>query len=49
VLFTWSRLWEQTRLIFSDWIGVTMLGAIGGLGFVTLLVLVRPYKSIPVR
>jgi leader peptidase (prepilin peptidase) / N-methyltransferase len=49
VLFTWSRLWVQTRMIFSDWISVLMLGAVGGLGFVVLLVLVQLYKSIPVR
>ena len=49
VLFTWSRIWEQTRLIFSDWISVAMLGAIGGFGFLVLLVLVQLYKSIPAR
>ena len=49
VLFTWSRLWEQTRLIFSDWMSVAILGAVGGLGFVVLLFLVQLYKSIPTR
>ena len=49
VLFTWSHLWEQTRMIFSDWVSVAMLGAAGGLGFVVLLFLVQLYKSIPTR
>ena len=49
VLFTWGRLWEQTRIIFSDWISVAMLGSAGGLGFVVLLFLVQLYKSIPTR
>jgi leader peptidase (prepilin peptidase)/N-methyltransferase len=47
VLFNWSRLWEQTRMIFSDWLSIAALGVIGGGGFVLLLWLVRLYKSIP--
>ena len=49
VLFTWGLLWEQTRLIFSDWLSIATLGGVGGLGFVTLLALVQLYKSIPAR
>lgn len=49
VLFTWTYLWSQTRLIFSDWISVSILGLIGGGGFVLLLMLLRLYKSIPTR
>ena len=49
ILFSWSQLWERTRLIFSDWISVFALGAIGGVGFVLLLVLVKLYKSIPTQ
>ena len=49
VLFSWSRLWEQTRMIFSDWMSVAMLGTAGGVGFVVLLFLVQLYKSIPTR
>lgn len=49
VLFNWSRLWEQTRLIFSDWLSIAVLATIGGGGFVILLWLVQLYKSIPTR
>lgn len=49
VLFNWSRLWEQTRMIFSDWLSLAALGTIGGGGFILLLWLVRLYKSIPTR
>jgi leader peptidase (prepilin peptidase)/N-methyltransferase len=49
VLFTWTRLWEQTRMIFSDWLSVAALATIGGGGFVLLLSLIRLYKSIPTR
>jgi len=49
VLFNWGRLWEQTRLIFSDWLSIATLGGVGSVGFVTLLALVQLYKSIPAR
>ena len=49
VLFTWGYLWEQTRIIFSDWLSVLVLASIGGGGFVLLLGLLRLYKSIPTR
>jgi leader peptidase (prepilin peptidase)/N-methyltransferase len=49
VLFSWSQLWAQTRMIFSDWLSVAVLGGIGVCGFVLLLGLVRLYKSIPTR
>lgn len=49
VLFRWAWLWGQTRMIFSDWLGMAMLAGIGGVGFVALLVLVRLYRAIPGR
>lgn len=49
VLFTWSQLWRLTRLVFSDWLSVTTLALIGGVGFVLLLWLVQLYKAIPTR
>ena len=49
VLFCWSHLWHQTRLIFSDWVSVALLGAVGGGGFVLLLVMLQLYKAIPTR
>lgn len=49
VLFTWNRLWLETRLIFSDWISVATLAAVGGGGFVLLLFLLQLYKAIPTR
>ena len=49
VLFNWGRLWEQTRMIFSDWLSVAALGGIGSVGFVLLLGMVRLFKSIPTR
>ena len=49
VLFGWQSLWQQTRLIFSDWLSVGILGAAGGFGFVILLSLVQLYKSIPTK
>ena len=49
VLFRWGRLWELTRVTFSDWLSLTVLAGIGGLGFVMLLGVVRLYRAIPVR
>ena len=49
VLFFWSWLWERTRLIFSDWLGLGILAGAGALGFVALLGLVRLYRAIPTR
>ena len=49
LLFNWGRIWEQTRIIFSDWLSLVTLGTIGSVGFVLLLGLVRLYKSIPTR
>ncbi len=49
VLFRWGWLWQQTRVIFSDWLSLTVLAGIGGIGFVLLLGLVRLYRAIPVR
>lgn len=49
VLFRWSWLWGQTRVIFSDWLSLTVLAGIGGGGFVLLLGLTRLYRAIPVR
>ena len=49
VLFRWGWLWERTRLVFSDWLGLAILAAAGGGGFIVLLGLVRAYRAIPVR
>jgi leader peptidase (prepilin peptidase)/N-methyltransferase len=49
VLFRWAWLWDKTRLIFSDWLGMAMLAGIGAVGFVALLILVRLYRAIPGR
>jgi leader peptidase (prepilin peptidase)/N-methyltransferase len=49
VLFRWGWLWENTRLVFSDWLGMGILGAAGVGGFILLLGLVRLYRAIPVR
>lgn len=49
VLFRWTWLWERTRLIFSDWLGMATLAGIGAVGFVALLILVRMYRAIPGR
>jgi leader peptidase (prepilin peptidase)/N-methyltransferase len=49
VLFRWSWLWERTRLVFSDWLGLGILAAVGVGGFVVLLCLVRLYRRIPGR
>ena len=49
VLFQWGWLWERTRLVFSDWLGLAMLAAAGASGFVVLLGLVRLYRAIPGR
>jgi hypothetical protein len=49
VLFSWTHLWLHTRLIFSDAISVAVLAAVGGGGFVLLLILLQLYKTIPTR
>lgn len=49
VLFRWGWLWSKTRLIFSDWHGLLILGGIGAGGFILLLILVRAYRAIPGR
>lgn len=49
VLFRWTWLWERTRLIFSDWLGLGILAGAGTAGFIVLLGLVRLYRAIPVR
>jgi leader peptidase (prepilin peptidase)/N-methyltransferase len=49
VLFRWKWIWEHIRLIFSDWLGLSILAGIGGIGFVVLLGLVRLYRAIPVH
>lgn len=49
VLFGWTHFWQHTRLIFSDWLSVAVLGAVGSGGFVLLLGLIRLYKSIPTK
>lgn len=49
VLFRWKWLWEHTRLIFSDWLGLSILVGVGSAGFIVLLGLVRLYRAIPVH
>lgn len=49
VLFRWGWLWETTRLIFSDAVGMTILAGAGSGGLVVLLLLVRLYRAIPGR
>ncbi len=49
VLFRWGWLWERTRLVFSDWLGLAMLATAGASGFVVLLGLLRLYRAIPGR
>ncbi|MBS0203830.1 MAG: prepilin peptidase [Planctomycetes bacterium] len=49
VLFRWAWLWEQTRLMFSDWYGLGILAAAASAGFVVLLGMVRLYRAIPGR
>lgn len=49
VLFVWETLWRQTRVIFSDFLGLLILGGIAAVALIGLLVLVRLYRSIPVR
>ena len=49
VLFRWGWLWQQTRVIFSDWLSLAVLAGVGGVGFVLLLGLTRLYRAIPVR
>jgi leader peptidase (prepilin peptidase) / N-methyltransferase len=49
VLFRWAWLWQLTRGVFSDWLGLTILAAIGTTGFVLLLGFVLMYRAIPVH
>jgi leader peptidase (prepilin peptidase) / N-methyltransferase len=49
VLFQWGWLWSQTRVIFSDWLSLTVLAGIGSVCFVLLLGLTRLYRAIPIR
>lgn len=49
VLFGWSRLWPETRLLFGDPIALAMILAIAVTAMVVLLGLVRVYRSIPTR
>lgn len=49
VLFAWGALWRQTRVIFSDFLGLFILGSIAAVALIGLLTLVRLYRSIPVR
>lgn len=49
VLFSWGALWRQTRIIFSDFLGLLILAAIASAALIGLLTLIRLYRSIPVR
>lgn len=47
VVFNWRWLWAETRMIFSDLIGLAILGGIGIVALAALLILLRLYRSIP--
>lgn len=47
VVFNWSRLWQQTRLLFSDLVGLLMLSGAGIVVMVLLLGMFRLYRNIP--
>ena len=49
VIFNWSWLWAETRLMFSDLVGLALLGGIGIVAMALLLALLRLYRSIPTR
>ena len=49
VLFGWSPIWFRMRTIFSDWVGLLILAAVGSISFVLLLALLRFYKSVRFR
>jgi len=49
VLFRWGWLWERTRLIFSDPLGLSILAVAGAAALVGLLLVVRLYRLIPGR
>jgi len=47
VVFSWKWLWQSTRLMFSDLVGLAMLAGIGVVAMTLLLGLLRLYRSIP--
>ena len=47
VLSLWKPLWAETRLMFSDLVGLAMLAGIGVIAMALLLTLLRLYRSIP--
>lgn len=49
VLFNWSTLWERTRLIFSDLVGLGMVAMAATVALALLLLVIRGYRAIPTR
>ena len=49
VLFNWSTLWERTRLIFSDLVGLGMVAVAATAALTLLLLAIRGYRAIPTR
>jgi leader peptidase (prepilin peptidase) / N-methyltransferase len=47
VLFGWSRIWEQTRLFFSDPVAIGIILAVALAALVVLLGAIRLYRAIP--
>jgi leader peptidase (prepilin peptidase)/N-methyltransferase len=47
VLVGWRWLWAETRLMFSDFVGLAVLGGIGLAALLLLLGLLRLYRTIP--
>jgi len=47
VLLGWSRIWEQTRLMFSDLWGVALIALVALAALVVLLMGLRTYRQIP--
>ncbi len=49
VLFGWSRIWEETRLFFSDPVAIAIILGSAFAALVILLGAIRLYRAIPTR
>lgn len=49
VLFGWSRIWEQTRMFFSDPVAIAIILGSALAALVILLGAIRLYRAIPTR
>ncbi len=49
VLFAWSRIWEQTRLFFSDPVAIAIILGVSLAALVILLGAIRLYRAIPTK